>query len=135
MNLGFLKISNEKILLDMLEHCFDERHFDMNENGKKNNQTLIIPKISLPLANKHQIVGSLRLTPSSALNVLGFPKSSHFHWRIQGGGGTPAMPPKSPEGGQQNICPPPPKKTPYESRARRLVNKKWKKSKEILTLL
>ena len=44
--------------------------------------------------------------------------------------------PWSPKGSETIICfPPPKKKTQNESRARRLISKKWKKIKDISTLL
>ena len=53
-----------------------------------------------------------------------------LHWRIQGGGKGAMPPPK----GSETIISPPKKKRLNGSRARRLVDMKWKKNKEISTL-
>ena len=54
-----------------------------------------------------------------------------------GGGRGKPPPPLAPDptAAAMQISPPPQKKRPNESRARRLINRKWKTNKEILTLL
>ena len=50
------------------------------------------------------------------------------------GVGNPAMPPQKALRGATYHLPPPPKKKSNESRARRLVNRRWMKRKGILAL-